>query len=411
MSGDLRQLLHDTAPGPARPVDAAGVVRKARRQKVALRVAAGLVSVVVIAAGAVGLSALWPEPGPRIVDRPTSDRVTAQIGVLERPAGPDDALPDWVAEELEVDPEAAATARLARRSPGRTYYLYADDSAERLSEPAVCVAVVYGAELRAGHACGPRQVPTRTHALVVVMADYGTVGIVPDGIATAREIAGGDQLADVPVVNNLFIDPAPPGTVAMEGRSDGAFCAAIPEPDAEPADVVDADDPMELLEQMATTAPVDIADDVYMVWDDVRVRPGAIQGDDVDVSEPVQAAATRVDDFISSTCGESATSRPPDTPRLECLGDATTVHGEIDAEEATDGISAEHMEVARDWLGDSNPGVLYPTPPRRPNATAAFLLVRDGRGVAHIDLAPAPGGAGLVVTGYSGCSDDFVPPH
>lgn len=311
MSDDLRQVLHDTAAEPTRPIDAAGVVRRARRQTVGLGVAAGAASLMLVGVAVVGLPRLWGDTSPQIVDTPPGELMTAPIGVLDTPAGADDELPGWVVEELQIDPEAAATARLARRTPGRTFYLYADDTPtgpQALPGPAVCVAVIYDAETQTVQACGPRQVPSRRHTPVVMMSNFGTVGIAPDGIISAREVADGDQLPDVPVVNNLFIDPAPPGNVALEGRSHEAFCAVAPMRDRDPASLVDSDDPMGLLEEMATSAPAELADDMYWVWDYLRLHPEAIQTDTVAFAGPVQEAANRVDDYIQSVCsGQPAT--------------------------------------------------------------------------------------------------------
>lgn len=307
MSDDLRQLLHDTAPEPTRPLDATGVVRRARRQTFGLRGAAVAASLVLIGVAVVGLPRLWDDTGPQIADTPPEELVTAPIGVLDAPAGAGDELPGWATEELQIDPEAAATARLARRTPGRTFYLYADDTPtgpQALPGPAVCVAVLHDAGLETAQACGPRQVPSRRHAPVVMMSDVGTVGIAPDGIASARDVVDGGQLPDVPVVNNLFIDPAPPGNVALEGRSDQAFCAVAPMRESDPESLVDSDDPMRLLEQMATTAPAEIADDMYLVWDYLRLNPDAIQTHTVAFADHVERAANRVDDYIRSTCAE-----------------------------------------------------------------------------------------------------------
>lgn len=305
MSEDLRQLLHDTAPDPTSSLDAASLVRRARRQTIGIGVAAGAASLGMLVLAVVGLPRLWDDTGPEIADTPPEALVTAPIGVLDTPAGPDDELPGWVADELQIDPEAAATARLARRTPGRTFYVYADDTPtgpQALPGPAVCVAVIYDAGLETAQACGPRQVPSPRHTPVVMMSDVGTVGIAPDGITSAREVADGGQLPEVPVVNNLFIDPAPPGTVALEGRSDEAFCAVAPMRDSDPESLVDSNDPMALLEQMATTAPAEIADDMYLVWDYLRLNPDAIQTDTVAFADHVESAANRVDDYIRSAC-------------------------------------------------------------------------------------------------------------
>lgn len=301
MSDDLRELLHDTAPEPSRPLDAAAVVRRARRQTVGLRVAAGVVGLVVLASAAVGLARLWVDEVPQIVDNPPGDGAAAPVGVLDGPAGPDDQLPGWVVEELQVASEAAGTARLARRTPGRSFYVYADDTQTR-SGPVVCVAVVHKTDRDVAQACGARQPVSRRQALVVLRSGFGTVGIVPDGITRARDTADGDQLPDVAVVNNLFIDLAVPDRAALEGRSDAAFCAVASEPDGITVSLADSADPVGLVEELATTAPAEIAQDTYLLWDYLRLRPDAIQTDTVALSEPLQEAADRIDSYIDSTC-------------------------------------------------------------------------------------------------------------
>lgn len=326
MSDDLRDLLHETAPEPTSPLDAAGVVRRAHRQTIGLRVAAGAASLVLVGVAVVGLPRLWGDTGPQIADTPPGELVTAPIGVLDTPAGHDDELPGWVAEELQIDPEAAATARLTRRTPGRTFYLYADDTPTRpqaLPGTAVCVAVIYDAGLETAQACGPQQVPSRRHTPVVMMSDFGTVGIAPDGIVSAREVADGGQLPDVPVVNNLFIVPAPPGNVALEGRSDEAFCAVAPMRDSDPESLTDSDDPMGLLEQMATTAPAEIANDMYLVWDYLRLNPDAIQPDTVAFPDHVEQAANQVDEHIRSACRGEPTPDATSATELEGSADPT----------------------------------------------------------------------------------------
>ena len=323
MPRDLHQLLHDTAVQPDRTPDVDHLVRRGHRRRrirhgaTALGSAAALVAIV-----AIGVKVAGEPPTPQIMDTPPADLVTAPIGVLDTPAGPDDQLPGWVTEELQIDPDAAATARLARRTPGRTFYLYADDTPtgpQELPGPAVCVAAVDDAGQKAVQACGPRHVPSRRHAPTVLMSDFGTAGIAPDGITRAREVADGDDLPDVPVVNNLFIDPALPGGSALEGRSDDAFCAVAPIRGGDPESLVDSDDPMGLFAQMATTAPAEIADDMYLVWDYLRLNPDAIQPDTVAFPDHVEQAANRVDEHIRTACGGEPTPDPTTASEAQSL--------------------------------------------------------------------------------------------
>lgn len=313
MSDDLREVLHDTAPEPTRPLNAARLVGRARRQKVGLRVAAGVASLVVVAGAAVGLPRLWADSGPEIVDTPPPNLVTAPIAVLERPPSPGGGAAG-LADTLELDPQAAASARLARRTPGWAFLVYLDDSPAQPAGPpgpSLCLAAISDTGPEVVQACGSRQVPTRSHAPLVASGSFGTAGVAPDGIERAPQVADGEQLPDVPVVNNVFIESALPNGAALEGRSDEAFCGVAPGVDGGSASLAESDDPYGLLEQMAATAPADIADDMYLVWDYLRLHPGAIQGDTVDFSDPVEAAANRVDDHIRSACmGQPAPGEP-----------------------------------------------------------------------------------------------------
>ena len=299
---DVTRLLErqaETLPPPP-DTDVDDVLRAGRRRR-HLRQATYATAAVVVLVVAVGvaLPRLWSDDGPEIVDTPPGGWLAAPISALDRPAGPDDELPGPVVDELQIDPQAAATARLVRRLPGHRFYLYADDSPTQpmpSGGPAVCVIVVEGNVLDAHQACGPRRVPSRTHAPVVMMSDVGTVGIAPDGVATTSELAGGGQLPDLPVVNNLFIDPAPFGTVALEGRSEEAFCAVAPRPDSQQVDI--SVDPAGKFAAMAAVAPSEIAEDVYLLWDYVRFTDARTESP----SAAVAAASEQWRDYIRSTC-------------------------------------------------------------------------------------------------------------
>lgn len=73
MSRDLRQLLHDTATQPTRPVDTTAVVSKARSQARATRAAATVAVIVAIVGAGIGVRTLLDRPdgrAPEILDQP-----------------------------------------------------------------------------------------------------------------------------------------------------------------------------------------------------------------------------------------------------------------------------------------------------------------------------------------------------
>lgn len=307
MSDDLRRTLHATAAAPTRDLDAPAVVRRARRQRHVRRTATGAAAIALVAGVAVGGTQLLAAPGPGVADAPPGSRVPAAIDLLDRPAGPDDHLPEVVVDELDLDERTAATARLARRTPGLDVWLYVDETPDHPQPapgPAVCLAILHGSGTEVTGACGARRVPSATHTpIVLTVGGLGTVGVAPDGITAAPQIADGETLPDVPVVNNVFVDVEPAVVdEALAGRGDDAFCALAPGADGAPEDLPRADDALDLLEQMATTAPPPIADDMYLVWDHLRVHPDAIGVDGVEFPDHVRPAANRVDDHIRAAC-------------------------------------------------------------------------------------------------------------
>jgi hypothetical protein len=79
MDSDLQELLRDTAPAPTRPLAAGTLVRRARRQVLASRVAAGLGGVaILVTAVLLGPWVAGIEQGLEIADRPDSGRTDAE---------------------------------------------------------------------------------------------------------------------------------------------------------------------------------------------------------------------------------------------------------------------------------------------------------------------------------------------
>jgi hypothetical protein len=76
MASDLRELLQQTVPPPARPLDTAALVRRARRQRRAARIAAGLSGVGILTAGLLVVPSLVTDrTGLEIAERPDREAV------------------------------------------------------------------------------------------------------------------------------------------------------------------------------------------------------------------------------------------------------------------------------------------------------------------------------------------------
>lgn len=331
---DLQQRIADTRPDTAEvsPIDVDALVRRGRRQRRWQQAGAGMALLLAIVAVGVGVrqTVLPPSP-PDIANDPNDVPVfDAPIALLDTPAGPEDQLPAAaVADEaMPLDEEARETVRLARRTPTRRYYLYFGDTPRegaRPGEQELCVAIVGPDDRSLGGACGGFRVPNPERAQLLLMkrgTDHGAVGVVTDGATTTAEIRGfedhlagsgyEDLLADVPVVNNLFVlEEAVDEQAAMAGRSADGFCSAMVAAD-EAQDIVGDGENMQRFEAMAERAPLEIAADVYLVWDHIRVH---VSPDDPDAGRvdaypaPVQEAITRVEEYDTTTCGDDPPGR------------------------------------------------------------------------------------------------------
>lgn len=326
---DLQQHIADTRPDAAEvsSIDVDALVRRGRRQRRWQQAGAGMALLLAIVAVGVGVrQTVLPPVPPDIADDPDGVPVgDAPIGLLDTPAGPEDQLPAAVVADaaIPLDAEARETARLARRTPTRRYYLYRGDTPRegaRPGEQVVCVAIVGPDDQSIGGACGGLRVRNPDRAQLLLMkrgTDHGAVGVVTDGATTTAEIHGFEgrldgsgyegRLDDVPVVNNLFVvDEAVDEEAAAAGRSPDGFCSAMVAAD-EARDIVGDEENMQRLEAMAESAPLEIAGEVYLVWDHLRVH---VSPDDPDAGSldnypaPVQEAITRVEDYRTTTCGD-----------------------------------------------------------------------------------------------------------
>lgn len=207
MSDELRQLLHDTATAPTRSVDASAVVRRARRQRVAVRVTSGAAVLLVVVVALAGVQALWPQSSPEIADTPPSGEPT--ISVLDTPRESEDAVPEHLREPLGLESPWADTSRLARRTATHDYYVYRNEAMERSAERAqgpssdVCLLVVPhgGTDWSAGCSGGTGRVG---YAILTLGTGSGVLaGVVYDGIDNTSSLAG-ETPGGLPVINNVF---------------------------------------------------------------------------------------------------------------------------------------------------------------------------------------------------------------
>lgn len=323
---DLQQRIADTRPDAAEvsPIDVDALVRRGRRQRRWQQAGAGMALLLAIVAVGVGVrqTVLPPSP-PDIANDPDGVPVyDAPIALLDTPAGPEDELPAALADDaIHLTEEARESVRLARRTPTRRYYLYLGDTPRERARPGeqvLCVAIVGPDDESVGGACGSFRVPNPGRAELLVMkqgTDHGAVGVVTDGATTTAEIRGfEDRLdgsgyegrLDVPVVNNLFVvEEAVDEQAAAAGRSADGFCSAVAAADEAGVRTGDADN-QQRLQAMAESAPLEIADDMYLAWDHIRVHGES----DLDgYPEPVREAITRVEEYRTTTCGDDPPGR------------------------------------------------------------------------------------------------------
>lgn len=201
MVRDLAQLLEDTAETPRGEFDADRLVRRARRQTMLIRTAAGLGVVALLAIGAVVTTQLVDDPSPRVVTEPP--REPASVSVLDRPAEPDDTLPQEVIERSSpIDEDAAASSRLARSTQTRDYYVVRvpDVGSGDRVRPGICLAVWAGdPEPTVG--CGSWGPAGEDGTLLKLRGPWGSAGIAEDGV---------ERVEGAPVEHNVFVNEAGP---------------------------------------------------------------------------------------------------------------------------------------------------------------------------------------------------------
>lgn len=196
MARDLAQLLKDTAQAPRGEFDADRLVRRARRQTLLARSAAGLGVVALLAIGAVVATQLMDVPSPTVVSDPARD--PAPVSVLDRPAEPEDALPREVVERATaIDEDAAASSRLARSTQTRDYYVVRvpDVGPRDHVTPGICLAVWEG-EPEPTVGCASWGPAGEDGVLLRVGGPFGVAGIAADGV---------DDVGGATVVHNVFV--------------------------------------------------------------------------------------------------------------------------------------------------------------------------------------------------------------
>lgn len=204
MSDDIRDLLHDTAPPPTRPVDAAGLVRRAGRQRRGLQVGTAATAAVVLVLALVGLGQLWPGSTPEVADNPPGE--PPGIGILDTPRQPEDAIPEELGEHLGLEPAWAATSRLAREGAAYDYYVFRNHASQSDRRQGLCLLIAphEGNDWVAGCTSDEGIAPGR--AVVNVSNGEVTAGLVPDGVDNTADLETGlsEQYDDLAVVNNVF---------------------------------------------------------------------------------------------------------------------------------------------------------------------------------------------------------------
>ena len=314
---ELRERIADTRPAAdeVTPIDADALVRRGRRQRRTVQAVTGVAGVLLVVVLAFGAGSLVAPPGPEVADERGPQLVDPPIGLLDKPAGPQDELPRQVRAGAGIDNEAAATLRLARTTPSHRWFLYLDDAPSGMesTDRVVCLLVV---EVRTDEvpqtACGGSRVPASSEPrriLGMSVPEHGMAGVVTDGANRVGQASGfGDSEdvdADLPVVNNVFVDGPPLDDAATDGRSREAFCATAPAPDVSPDVVPGSAEHLALLENMAIRAPLEIAPDLHLVWDHIRgnMSPDDPASQSTDsFPPPVQAAIERVDNYIRANC-------------------------------------------------------------------------------------------------------------
>lgn len=323
---ELRERIADTRPttGEVTPIDTDALVRRGRRQRRTVQAATGLAGVALVVVIAFGAGSLVAPPGPEVADQRGPQLVDAPIGLLDKPAGPQDQLPPQVRDEVDLDEKAAATLRLARTTPTQRWFVYLDDAPSHVesTDRVVCLLpVTVGADEAPTRACGGHRVPASSEpqSLLVTSAHpHGTAGIITDGADRIGQASGIDRMRldldeDLPVVNNVFVDGPPLDDAATDGRSREAFCATAPAPDVGPDHVAGSAEHLALLENMATRAPLEIAPDIHLIWDHVRgnMSPDDPASQSIDsFPPPVQSAVERADDYIQTNCPPQETDDP-----------------------------------------------------------------------------------------------------
>ena len=312
---ELRERIADTRPtaGEVTPVDTDALVRRGRRQRRTVQAVTGMAGVLLVVVLASGAGSLVATPGPEVADERGPELIDAPIGLLDKPAGPQDQLPPRVRDEVDLDERAAATLRLARTTPTHRWFLYLDHARPDVesTDRVVCLlAVEVATDDVPSVACGSHRVPASSapqRLLQASVPDYGRAGIVTDGANVVGQAngLGGEIDEDLPVVNNVFVDGSPLEEAAADGRSREAFCAAAPAPDVGPDHLAGGAEHLAMLEAMATRAPLEIASDVHLIWDHVRgnMSPDDPASQSIDsFPPPVQAAVERADDYIGTSC-------------------------------------------------------------------------------------------------------------
>jgi hypothetical protein len=211
---DLAQLLKTAAPVPRRGPDVAAAVRRGRSRTRRRRAAGSLLLLALLAGGTLWTGALRLRPAldVEVAERPADAAAGGAfgLGVLDRPLGPRDGLPEWAAATpaatVLADP---ADARLAGRSGSRAFY------AARGADGTLCLLMADEVTQATTGSCVTEKLFAARGHLPLEVVDLERPAIyaalVPDGVTSAQ---AGSGSADV-TANLVLFDPVDPATLVV----------------------------------------------------------------------------------------------------------------------------------------------------------------------------------------------------
>lgn len=142
--------------------------------------------------------------------RPGSPDGSPELSALEGPQQADDIIPQTLREQIGLQGRWAATSRLARHTPGYTYYVYRNQPSQPAASPDICLLILPDDGPRWSAGCAGNSVTTRGPIVEVSNGDV-VAGLVHDGITNTAELPDADGSfkgiaeAALPVVDNVYV--------------------------------------------------------------------------------------------------------------------------------------------------------------------------------------------------------------